>query len=304
MEQFTSALTGAQKINETLQNAKECLYQLYEALHKTQDLTEEVQRILRGHESEISKLEQINDEAKRLEFVDSEIFNVQDAINLKSHQITSQMPGALDGSEHYYQEPIPFGRFVELSRDPRKLQFICPGQTLRTICSPSLIFRNILGGQRDANAYKELLKNLEEFPFSSWRGDVMQPQFWRLQDLHDGGGLGFTVELFLLALSQLSSTSSSEISHSALYTGTFQAITSDWSKHKRSLGTQKLLLDIAMSRRWDFERKYPAYIVDEFLLLLGNIFEGQTGSHIDEARRQFESSGSGRFRERVLKALT
>ena len=93
----------------------------------------------------------------------------------------------------------------------------------------------------------------------------------------------------------------------ALYTGTFRAITSDWSKHKHSLGTQKLLLDIAMSHRWQFDGYYPALIVDEFLSLLSNIFEGQTGPHIDEARQQFESyimKGPRRFRERVLRVLT
>jgi hypothetical protein len=63
-----------------------------------------------------------------------------------------------------------------------------------------------------------------------------------------------------------------------------------------------------VSRREEFEADYPAYIVDEFLLLLGNIFEGQTGPHIDEARQQFESFepsyGPRRFRERVLRVLT
>ena len=40
-----------------------------------------------------------------------------------------------------------------------------------------------------------------------------------------------------------------------------------------------------MSRRNQFDGYYPAYIVDEFtLLLMANIFEGQTGPHIDEAR--------------------
>ncbi len=175
------------------------------------------------------------------------------------------------------------------------------------MCSPSLTLRNILEGQGDADAYKELLKNLETFSFSSWRGDEMQRQLWRLQDLRDGGGLGFTVELFFLALSQLFSTSSSKESHSALYTGTFRAITSGWSKHKHSLGTQKLLLDIAMSGREEFDFHYPAYIVDKLLLLLGNIFKGQTGAHIDEARQQFEPFimyGPRRFMERVLRVLT
>jgi hypothetical protein len=121
----------------------------------------------------------------------------------------------------------------------------------------------------------------------------------------DGGGLGFTVELFFLALLQPLSTSSSKGSHSALYTSTFRAITSDWSKHKGSLGTQKLLLNIAMSRRREFDDHYPAYIVDEFLVLLHNIFEGQAGSHIDEAMQELTPLLRGeRFEHRLLKVIT
>jgi hypothetical protein len=81
----------------------------------------------------------------------------------------------------------------------------------------------------------------------------MQRQSWHLQDLVVGGGLGFTVEIFFLALSQLLSTSPSKDSHSALHTGTFLVITPD------------------------------------------------------EARQQFESSGSynyRRFLERMLRVLT
>jgi hypothetical protein len=95
-------------------------------------------------------------------------------------------------------------------------------------------------GQGDADVYKLLLKNLQKFRFLfGWQGDGIQRRLWRLRDLpvHDRGRLGFTVELFLLALSQLLSTSSSKESHFALYTGTFRVITSDWSKHKDSLGT-------------------------------------------------------------------
>ena len=134
----------------------------------------------------------------------------------------------------------------------------------------------------------------------------MQRQLWRLQDLDGGGGLGFTVELFFLAFTQLLSKSSSKESHSALYTGTFRAITSDWRHYKHSPGTQKLLLDIPLSRDWEFNEDYPAYIVDEFLLLLGNVFEGQTGLHIEQARQRFKTFdgyGSRGFRERVLRVL-
>jgi hypothetical protein len=31
---------------------------------------------------------------------------------------------------------------------------------------------------------------------------------------------------------------------------------------------------------------YPDYIIDEFLNLLGNILEGQTGPHIDDAEKK------------------
>ena len=300
-----NALTGAQKIDETLQKASDCLFRLYNALHNTEDLTEEVKEIISGHESEISELEQITIEADHLNLVDYEISIIQNTINRDSCQITSQIPGILDNLNWGL---VPFSRFVELSHDPRKMQFIRPSQTLKDMCSPAMTLRNIIEDGGDADAYKELLKDLEDFRVSSgWQGDVMQRQLWRLQDLRDGGVLGFTVELFFLALSQLLSTSSSEGSHSALYTGTFRAITSDWSKHKYSLGTQKLLLDIAISRRGEFEVHYPSYIVDEFLFLLGNIFEGQTGPHIDKAKQQFESFGlygPEWFSERVLRALT
>ena len=136
----------------------------------------------------------------------------------------------------------------------------------------------------------------------------MERQLLRLQDLGDGGGLGFTVELFFLAFEQLLSTSSSKESHSALYTGTFRVITSNWSKHKHSHGTQKLLLYIAWSRRVAFSYNYyPTYIVEEFFSLLGNIFKGQTNTRINEARERVESfdwTFNEKCRDRVLKAIT
>ncbi|KAI0260893.1 hypothetical protein BGY98DRAFT_1182471 [Russula aff. rugulosa BPL654] len=209
------ALEAARKIDETLKKASDCLIQLNEALPKqpsTEYPTEEVKEILRNHESQISELEQINIEADdRLKWADSLIFDMQDILDNSSHQITSQLPGILDEFDFDRRVPIPFSRLAELSRDPR---------------------------QGDDEAYKELLKNLRNSSFSSWGGDEMQRQLLHLQDLRDGGGLGYTVELFFLALSRLLSTSSSKESHSALYTGTFRAITSDWSKYKDSLGTQ------------------------------------------------------------------
>ena len=301
------APAGAQRINEALQRARGCLFGIYHKLRVTEDLTEEVIEILRHHESQsqISELEQIDLEANSLTWVDFGIFRMQNAINLHSHQITSQFPGALDDLDWAH---VPFSRLVELFQDPRKMQFIRPVQTLKGMCSPATTLRNILEGNGDAEAYRELLKNLEKFPFwFGWQEDEMQRQLWRLEDLSDGGGLGFMVELFFLAFSQLLSTSSSKESHSALYTGTFLAITSDRSNRNPPLGTQSLLLIIAWTRREEFVKGYPAYIVDEFLILLGNILEGQEGPHIDKARQRFESFrlyDSRGFRERVLRVLT
>ena len=44
-------LTTVQKIDKTVQKASFCLLQLHDALCEIDDLTEEVQGILRGHES-------------------------------------------------------------------------------------------------------------------------------------------------------------------------------------------------------------------------------------------------------------
>ena len=306
------ALTCARKIDKTFQKAKECLNQLYVALRNagrlTEDLTEKVKEILHSEEPQILELEQLAGELAQLDNIDFWIVYVQSSITRRSGKIISQLHGVLNDLD--YSAPVPFSRLVELSNDPRKLQFICPGQALRSMCSPAITLRHILEGQGDADAYKELLKNLGDFRHSSrWQGNELQRQLWRLQDLSDGGGLGFGVELFFLALSQQLSTPSSKESHSALYIGTFRAITSDWSvyKHTPSSGTQNLLLDIALSRNQEFDKDYPTYIADEFLDLLGYIFVGQSSSHIDKAAHQLATvplyARSG-FYDRVFSVIT
>ena len=113
--------------------SEHCLNQLYfYVLPQTEELTEEVIEILRGHESQISALEQINIEADRLEWVDSMILDVQRLVRFRSYQITSQTPGILDDFD---KGPIPFSPFVELSHDTHKMQFIYPGRTLESMCS-------------------------------------------------------------------------------------------------------------------------------------------------------------------------
>ncbi|KAF8489960.1 hypothetical protein F5888DRAFT_1743308 [Russula emetica] len=293
------AVTRAQKADKTLQNARKCLYKLYDAMSGTENLTE-AKEILRDHESKISELEKINVEADGLEDVDRWMFDTQSSIA----KIMSQFPGIRDGLDPTF---VRFSHFVEQFHDPRKVQFIRPGRTLKSLCGLVPTLRDILGGQGDVNAYQDMFNYLKTFVVESesrWQGDELQRQLWRLQDLRDGSGFGFTVELFFLALQQLLSTSSSPESHSTLYMGTFRAITSDWSKYKDSLGTQKILLDIVVTRGWEFDLpgRYPAFIPNEFLVLLGKVFEGQTGLHIDEAVQRLSSLS--KFQAKALRVIT
>ena len=145
---------------------------------------------------------------------------------------------------------------------------------------------------------------------ASWPKTLLQQTLWRLQDLRDGDGLGFAVELFFAALKQLLSTSSSQESYSTLYFGAFRVITSDWRRYrvKNSLGTQKLLLNAVASdegflRTFD----YPDHITDELWKLLGDMLEGQTGPHIDSAVQQltdYERGDGAKYGAKALAVIT
>ena len=301
------ALTRAQKADKTLQDARKRLHKLYDAMSKAENLTE-AKEILQHHESEISELEKFNVEADSLEDVDRWMFDTQSSIA----KFISQFPGIHDGLDPAF---VRFSHFVEQSRDPRKVQFIRPGRTLKSLCCIVPTLRDILAGQGDVNAYQDMFNDLKTFVVESrWQGtELQQRQLWRMQDLRDGSGFGFTVELFFLALQQLSSTSSSPESHSTLYVGTFRAITSDWSEYKDSLGTQKILLDIVVTRGWEFDPpgRYPAFIANEFLGLLGKVFEGQAGLHIDDAVKRLSSLSPDtlharprKFKAKALRVIT
>jgi hypothetical protein len=186
-------------------------------------------------------------------------------------------------------EGVSFNRLKELYRDRHKFPFIFPSHNLKRIREVTRTFRNILNGQPVNVSLKDLFKNLQEMFDLSGRDNPLRRELWRLQDLSEGGGLGFTVELFFLALRQLLSTSSSKGFHSALLIGTFQAIQPDWSKYKSPLGTQRLLLEWVVSGNgiiFDTTDAYPDLIVDEFLKLLGNVLKGQQGAHINDVEKE------------------
>lgn len=271
------ALAGAQDIDATFRNARSSQLPLKDALFWILDDYEEAMSMSRHYEPQVSQLEKIHTDADRLSSrVDLPMFDVQSFIVTNSQGVIGQLPGVQfdDIDSETGPTPIQFSGIVEWSRDPPR-QIIFPGRTLKSISSRSVTFRAMLESRQVWHPYaRELLKDVQEFLQNpTWEENLLQRQLWRLQDLRDGGGLGFTVELFLLALKQLLSTTSSNKYHSPpLYIGTFRVMTSDWAKCRQSLGTQKLLLDmISPDQGILFKFRYPRYITDEFLVLLRNI---------------------------------
>jgi len=287
LEPKDNSPTRLENIIDTFNEALKCLEPFSGLPIWGGDQTEErVKEILRRHESQISRLEQINIDDVGFQLDDWSLLNVQQSIDQITHGIIArQLPGVkFDVSD---TESIHFSQFVELFRDPHTLLFIFPWRNLRRIRTFIKTLREILEGKKDGDTFRKTIKDLREF-LSSWSVKLDQPdklfspQLWRLQDL-SAGGLGFTVELFFLALKQLLSTSSPKESHSKFYIGTFRAVTARGIDYKASPGTQKLLLDmITPYRGIIFDFHYPDYIVTEFLKFLNNILKGPTGDHIDD----------------------
>ena len=283
--------------------ALECLEELSNALILVEDIGEgDAKQILRAHESAISTLADIGDQYDGS--ADTWIQDVQRDLVKTTHRIICQLPGIKfadpDAKSAYISqleephlsqfEEACLGQLKELYlgqlkesylsqlkesyRDYHKSQFIPPSHRFERIKQFADTFQNLQVQWNDV-AFKEGIKDLKEV-LSLLKDDPLRREIWRLQDLCDGRGLGFTVELFFLALKQLLSMSSSKESHSALLMGTFQAITSDWSEDKSPLGTQQLLLDLVVSDNdivFGSTDTYPD-ITDEFLKLLPAVLKG------------------------------
>ena len=209
-------------------------------------------------------------------------FNVVEMVDEVSQRITRQLPGVdfdFPNSRHFLRQTL------ELFGDPAKLQFI----SCRLPLSKFFDYLRLVDGYQDNTPNSEYEQVIEKI---FWPKNLLQRMLWSLDDLYDGG-LGFTVELFLLSLKQLLSTypSESQDSYSTLYTSTFRAITSIRGRYKNLLGTIKLLFNVVVSEQGflcTFE--YPDYIVDEVWELLGDILEVQTSffkkRHIDRMVQQ------------------
>jgi hypothetical protein len=183
-----------------------------------------------------------------------------------SQGITHELPGL----DFDFPDSEPFLRqTLELFRDPAKLRFMSCRQPLKFFEYLDRVHR-----YRDNSPNLEYEQNqaIEEL---FWPKHLLQRMLWSVDDLRCGG-LGFSVELFLLSLRQLLSTYQSQESYSALYIGTFRAIASDRKRYTESIGTLSLLLDAVASDQGFLRTfNYPDYITDEVWELLSDVFEVQ-----------------------------
>jgi hypothetical protein len=295
------ALSAAKKIDGYFNRVWDDLNKLSCLLlpHRQGSTEEQLQAKLRSHESQmlISELERINTEIEYAQDPDIVIFPAWQATCDVTRKLTCQLPGvqfnARIGS-------TSFSQAVHLFRTPTKQLWILPSQQLRGLCSIAPGLRDIMeagnGGQHQGTL--ESLKTVREAGGWFYEGRLMERQLSRLQDLRDSGGFGLTVEMFFVTIRELPSTSWLEESHYALYVGALKWITSDWKKCRHSLGTQKIVLDVVydlaiqlpmLDPPSDSDFSCPSQLTDMLLVLLGNILEGQTGSHIDDAVQRLQT---------------
>jgi hypothetical protein len=285
---------SAQRIEECLKTAWNVVQDLRREFEPwTQKRTrKQVQAILRTNERRVSELARLKVDAHGMEDVDWRISLYQAAMDEATCRLARQLPSVS------FDEPRPRNESFLISDTfnipatgsaPVTPQLILPGQQVQALANLGLKLREILDGQVE-EGYEEVLeslKSVDQVPISLRRPNgLMKRQLWRLQDLRDGGGLGFTVELFFLSTRQLLSIPSLHESNSAFYIGTFKAITSNWAESKASLGTNHTLLnivcDLIIRDRGVFSNfSYPESITTMLLEMVGNMLQGYVGPDED-----------------------
>jgi hypothetical protein len=310
------ALMISRRIDDCFETARQICVGLKGAFRDEEGRTEEQVReaLARDHEADISKLESAIPVSDKMDFIDTSILRVNRRIN------RALLPG-VSFDEFKRKGLIQPVQFFNISADDTQdfmPQIVFLTQRLRLLCSYAPKLHQIIKGGDDG-VYRETLESLgilwkyDGHPRSVVGGrHLMERQLWRLLDLRDSRGFGFLVELFFLVLGQLLSMAPSQDTYSALYIGTFGAITSGWRQHKDCIGTQRVILnlicDIAVPNRGVITyRAYPEYITNELLVLLGNMVEGQSGSHIDDAIKAIKDDdfyyGFG-FGAKMMKVLS
>jgi hypothetical protein len=280
--------TLAQTFDDTLGGALDCLFPICAPLFagRYPNISEErVREVLQILQPQMNDLRHYCLHATSMNMLDAWISVPQSSIQAATQGLIRELPGVeFDGDR---PDPLPFSIAVEMLNN-LALQFMLPGRCAAGFSSILPRLQNILEGRdSEPGKFQELLNDLRSFQFDEaviWSDNLVQLQLWRFQDLCFAGGLGFMVEIFFIALKELLSASPSKDSQSMLYVSTFRAITSDWREHRDSLGTQNIILHLISSGRGLISRfNYPAYITDELLVFVDNMFKGQTGPHIDKA---------------------
>ena len=157
-------------------------------------------------------------------------------------------------------------QILDLLHNPAKLRFMACRQPLQFF----EFLERVDARDSSPNSEYEWNQVIEKL---FWPKHFLQRIEWSIDDIHHGG-LGFLVELFLLSLRQLLSTYPSQESNSALYIGTYRAITSDRRRYTSSPGTLNLLLNVVASKQGFLRTfNYPDYITDGIWKLLGDILE-------------------------------
>jgi uncharacterized protein DUF6535 len=306
---MTMALTSAQKMDDDLKKAWEAVLDLRMASASWSQNHDragsEIRGILQGCESSIQELANIttDSDAVGLEDIDWRIRFLQETMDGVTRKLTRRLPGVFFDELHR-TAPITINEafyIPPITTTPILPQLIYPGQQLQNICTLGRRLRDITERQ-DTEVHEETLESLEYLretrnPLGGL-DYVMERQVWRLLDLRDGGGLGFTIELFFLALRQLPSASSPSELEKTFYTGTFNVMKSNWKKSKHSAGTQRILLDLVCDlvipgRGIFSDKRYPSYIVEMLLDLVGKMVEGHEGSllHVNEVIAELENDG-------------
>jgi hypothetical protein len=206
-----NALRNARTIDQHFENASQfCVHELRETLRPDdmEIMEEQAKEVLaRDHEDDISMLEHIALATDSVVDIDRATFNISDLISDFAGGVISMCGAHFDDFEETgLFEPIQFFGLTE-SVPTFLPQFIYLHQRLRLLCSYSSKLRDIVNGQ-DNNAYQEILESLGtlwgESDKSKWsvvrRRHLMERQLWRLQDLRDGSGFGYWVELCILVV--------------------------------------------------------------------------------------------------------
>ena len=324
---------NAQRIDHDFETARQfCVFTLREVFKPSGEETTEVEELrevlARDHEADVCMLERIALSMDQEENIDNVISSVNDSIcSFADYLITWERGACFDQFETELIQPTQFFNPIPDAKLVFLPQFIFLRQRLRLLCSYSSKLRDIINGEGDGD-YQEMLESLRALwtesdnqKFSAvQRRNLMERQLWRLQDLRDSGGFGYGVELSFLVIDQLLKIPLSPDAHSSLIIGMFKTITSNWKQHKHSIGTQRVILnlvcDMATTNRGLLsDLGLPTFITDELLVLLENIVEGQSGSHIDEIIKELddaieeqdaveESTTTRLFREEVVKVIS